>query len=356
MSITTNKPAEARHVITKDNLRSIVTTISYIERNNGFKIRDLYLLSSTKRIGKMKVNNDVYYHLQPFVNECIDQILHGEINEMENFESIFSFLSSHFTINISNHKCSIVALAIKGVLKNCESLIPQCLYEKVMKMKDGNEIEKLMSSTQWPDAHSKTLILLFHHLVKLQISEFYDRQHDEKKKTMDLKYNRKIAKEFGSLLLHYDEKETMNTSTQKKKKFINFTFFGKTIDNFNRRSFTVHEKTEVMLLILSHLCKGCNQCAASQTSNSYHKAIYHDIDAKLIQNSGNNQDVTNYQNVDNKEIKINEEIPQDEVKTKDIVTLKYGEDHVITRAKARLEHAEVKLKQMEKFSSFLLES
>ena len=115
-------------------------------------------------------------------------------------------------------------------------------------------------------------------------------------------------------------------------------------------------RQKVMLLILSHLCKGCNQCAASQTSNSYHKAIYHDIDAKLIQNSGNNQDVTNYQNVDNKEIKINEEIPQDEVKTKDIVTLKYGEDHVITRAKARLEHAEVKLKQMEKFSSFLLES
>jgi hypothetical protein len=76
---------EARHVITQDNLRSIVTAISYIERNNGFKIRDLYLLSSTKRIGKMKVNNDVYYHLQPFVNECIDQILHGKINEMENF-------------------------------------------------------------------------------------------------------------------------------------------------------------------------------------------------------------------------------------------------------------------------------
>jgi low affinity Fe/Cu permease len=76
----------------------------------------------------------------------------------------------------------------------------------------------------------------------------------------------------------------------------------------------------------------------------------------LIQNSENNQEVTNKQNVDNKEIKINEEIPQDEVKTKDIVTLKYGEDHVITRAKARLEHAEVKLKQMEKFCSFLLES
>jgi len=351
---------EARHAITKDNVKSIVTAISYIEHNNGFKTRDLYLLSSTKRIGKIKVNNDVYYHLQPFVNECIDQILHGKIHEMEHFESIFSYLSSHFTIDISNHKCNIVALAIKGVLKNCEPLIPQCFYEKVMKMKNGNEIEKLMSSAKWPDVHSMTLILLFHHLAKLQITGFHMEQHDEKKKRMYLKYNTKIAKEFGSLLLHDDENKTMDTSTQKKKKFINFPFFGKKGNKANCKPFSVHEKTDVILLILSHMCKGCNQGAASQRLlNSYQEAIYHDIDTKLTQNSGNNQVMKNHENkqhVHTKEIEINEEIPQDEVKAKDVVILKYGEDHVITRAKTRLEYAEVTLKRMEKCCSFILES
>jgi hypothetical protein len=334
--------------ITKDIMRSLNVAISYIEQNNGFEIQDLYIVSSTISINKMKVNNDTYHHLQPYVNKCIEVMLHGNVQHMEQFDSVLLSFSSSFSFVVDNHKCNIIALAIKGVLNHCESLVPNCMYSKVMSIKHGSEIERLLSSIDWPNLKSMALILFIHHLAKL-----YNVRRNDKR------YVKALAKEFGNLLLkRIDDDKDNDTVTEKRlqKSFIKTIFRKRYRHGANTniaRTYHSSITEEIMMLIISHMSND-----DSIFDNSPQSEVSSPEALREINESNNHIEIDNY-NSSQREIIKDEDLKGHDEDSKDVVLPKdernpnhldinnHDDDDVIAKAKKRIDSAEMILKRID---------
>ena len=359
--------------ITYEIMRSIVAAIAYIEQNGGFEIKDLYIMSTTRNINKMKVNNTTFHCLQPAVNKCIDLMLKGEIEQIEHFETVFSSFLSHFSFDADDtHKVNVVAMALKGVFNHCESLIPSCIYDKVMNIQDGNEVEKLLSSPNWPNLTSMTFIMLLHHFAKLWKSRVAS-GHDQN----EMIYMTTLAREFGTILLRRrQEHETSCKSDQSRRSFFSkkniSSWIGTKEAKKTSRIYSNREKKDVMMLFISHMTNDQNMNIEEHPSHSRSTQLINEcmIDSndspEVKTNCQENQSVsvehkTNIlQNDGMKDntIQLDErltegkldqghvvEVPQDEAKVEGIDII-LNED-VILKARRRLECAELTLKRME---------
>ncbi len=332
--------------ITKAVMRSLVVALSYIEQNNGFKIQDLYIVSSTKSINKTKVNNDTYHHLQPYVNKCIEVMLQGNVQQMVQFNSILQSFSTRFSFVVDNHKCSIIALAIKGVLKNCEPLIPKCMYNKVMSIKHGSEIERLLSSIDWPNFQSMTMILFLHHLAKL-----YNVRRNDKN------YVKALAKEFGNLLLKQIDDDRGNhlvTKKHTKKSFIK-TIFRKRDGHGAKTTIarTYHDsiKEKIMMLIVSHMSND-----GSIIDNSLQSEVSSPEALREINESNNYLEIDHCDSTKLEEVK-DENLQGHDTDSNDVVLAQdelnpnhlniNNHDDIITKTKKRIESAELILRRID---------
>lgn len=348
-SIKNDKPKSQNTknvTITKDVMRSLVVGLSYIEQNNGFKIQDLYIVSSTKSINRTKVNNDTYHHLQPYVNKCIEVILQGKVQQVVQFDSILHSFSSRFSFVVDNHKCSIIALAIKGVLKNCEPLIPNCMYSKVISIKHGGEIERLLSSIDWPNLQSMTMILFLHHLAKLYNVRRNDRD-----------YVKALAKEFGHLLLKQmdvDRGNNLVTKNHTKKSFIK-TIFRKREGHEAKTTIagTYHSsiKEKIMMLIVSHMSNDDSIFDNSLQSEVSSPEALHEINESNIHLEIDNYDFSKEEEVKEENLQGHETDSNDVVYAQDELNPNHlninNHEDVITKAKKRIESAEMTLQRID---------
>jgi hypothetical protein len=237
-----SKVANSSHlVLTNGIMKSIVAGTSYVEQDGGLTIKDLQKLSSVVKISrKIKVHNKIFDRLLPFVNECIDHLLHEEMHQIEDFDSLLAQLSSKFNVNIDNDRACIVTLAIKGALYCCKPLVPQLLYKEVMTIEDGSEIETLLSLQKWPNLTSMAFILILHHLTKLCNMIKTNTTNEDEGLSASLDFTKRLSHIYGETLLKQHQDYNPSPKLRQKKQYRHRT------------------KEEVLQLMMTHFAHDVN--------------------------------------------------------------------------------------------------
>lgn len=135
--------------ITHDIMRSISAAIAYIEELGGLSNKELY----------RDIHADTYSSLADDIMVSKNQILRY-------YPSGHSIGVKSIS-QLSNNNLIVISEAFKLGLKSCEPLVPYEMCEEVMQIQHGGEIERLLSSSSWPDSHRIAFILLLHHLGKI---------------------------------------------------------------------------------------------------------------------------------------------------------------------------------------------
>lgn len=261
--------------ITYEIMRSIVTLITYIEHKGGLDLVDgIYTMPEIIKMNGTKFINRKYQQLQPFVNQCIDQIVvHGEssstprgIKRLEDLDLLFHSLSSKFDFDCQNRNdsCHVVGMALLGLLNRCDSLIPEEILVKIMSLKKqeeentaGDEIEELLSNPNWPQFKSMTFITILHHLVKLWKSRLYsmrtpsgraDAEEDNKVDKKKNDYIQNIAKQFAKVLLVNKKQQNNQSSLMRKTRSNTSNLF---FVPRKKKKNQYESETKVLILILS---------------------------------------------------------------------------------------------------------
>ena len=254
--------------VTYEIMRSIVTAITFIEQRNGFNLDNLYIMPETIKINGNKFNNRLYQQLQPFVNQCIDYMIQGRIQQVEELESILISISSKLNFECDDeNSCHVVAMSILGLLQCCEVLVPDNVHASIMNIMKEDHIQKeetveeILSNPDWSQLKSMTFISILHHLAKLWKVRCNLLQQDnvpkldnreEQSDDNGMEYIRKVAKVFAKVLL---VRQPTTIVGRRKRRTINF---------FVSKKNQYKAETRVLLLMISSMIM-MNNDAQGQT-------------------------------------------------------------------------------------------
>jgi len=174
--------------IRHDIMRSISAAITHIERLGGLNTKELY----------GEIEKDTFSSLKDEIITCKNQIL-------KQYSPGYS-IGVESISKVSNN-CIVVSEALKLALKSCEPLVPLEMYNQVMKMKQGSDIERLLSSHLWPDPNRFLFILLLHHFGKLSMND-----NINEKLILE-----RLARDFSSILLREVRQPFRKSKIEKKK-------------------------------------------------------------------------------------------------------------------------------------------
>ena len=163
--------------VKQSTMKAIITAITFIEKNGGLRCQGLYQRESpsdkSHHCKQLMLQNDAFIQLEDFDEFDVHDVAEG----------------------------------VKYLLTICEPLVPLKMFDQVMNITDGSEIEILVASEDWDNIKAITFIALLHHLAKItRKQKFHKISSDD------------LGTVFGEIFLPEHDRNILKYQAQSKAK------------------------------------------------------------------------------------------------------------------------------------------